>query len=84
MLHRRDRPDSVQDMLQYIKGRLAASPPRSPQPPAPAPSTATNTCLFGEASGRLKWVQPSGALFQPFIQQIGMPVPVLYESLRSL
>lgn len=44
-------------MLSHIKGRLASGRPR---PQLQAHTAARNVCLIGEATGRLKWVQPSG------------------------
>lgn len=60
MLLGRARPGTVQELLQQLQGRTI----RERQTPtfAACPSPTRSLTAIGEAaSGRLRWVQPSGA-----------------------
>ena len=50
-------PVSVSDMLSTIQGRLTRGLRLAPITKADG----KNVCLIGESSGRIKWIQPSGA-----------------------
>ena len=69
---------SVSDMLSAIQGRLTRGLRLAPI----AAAGGKNVCLVGESSGRIKWIQPSGAAgpnTRPHSQATGHMCPTLIQ-----